>query len=118
MKRGFTLVELLAVIIIIGIIFAITFPLITNNIKISEERAYNLQIEQIIKATKDMIVKDLIEIPNNGESITIYISELKRNGLLPIEMTNPKTKKIMEFFAPLPDYFMEAIQKLEKLEKN
>ena len=95
MKRGFTLVELLAVIIIIGIIFAITFPLITNNIKISEERAYNLQIEQIIKATKDMIVKDLIEIPNNGESITIYISELKRNGLLPIEMTNPKTKKII-----------------------
>lgn len=95
MKRGFTLVELLAVIIIIGIIFAITFPLITNNIKISEERAYNLQIEQIIKATKDMIVKDLIEIPNNGESITIYISELKRNGLLSIEMTNPKTKKII-----------------------
>ena len=95
MKRGFTLVELLAVIIIIGIIFAITFPLITNNIKISEERAYNLQIEQIIKATKDMIVKDLIEIPNDEKSITIYISELKRNGLLPIEMTNPKTKKII-----------------------
>lgn len=35
-----------------------------------------------------------------------------------IKFIHPKTKKIMEFFAPLPDYFMEAIQKLEKLEKN
>ena len=93
MKHGFTLVELLAVIIIIGIIFAITFPIVTNNIKDSEERAYNLQIEQIITAAKDMIVSENITIPKDGERITIYIGELKRKGLLPIEMINSKTKK-------------------------
>ena len=31
MKKGFTLVELLAVIIILGAIFAITFPLVKKN---------------------------------------------------------------------------------------
>ncbi len=95
MKRGFTLVELMAVIIIIGIIFAITFPLITDNIKKSEQRAYDLLINQIVKATKDMVVSESITIPNDGESLTIYIGELKRKGLLSIEMTNPKTKKII-----------------------
>ena len=90
MKKGFTLVELLAVIIILGAIFAITFPLVTDNIRKSEEKAFNLQKEQIA-AAKDMVIKEYVVIPDK-QSITLYVGELKRKGLLPIKMINAKTK--------------------------
>ena len=91
MKKGFTLVELLAVIIILGAIFAITFPLVTDNIRKTEEKAFNLQKEQIIAAAKDMVIKEYVVIPDK-QSITLYVGELKRKGLLPIKMLNAKTK--------------------------
>lgn len=91
MRRGFTLVELLAVIIILGAIFAITFPLVTDNIRKTEEKAFNLQKEQIIAAAKDMVIKEYVVIPDK-QSITLYVGELKRKGLLPIKMINAKTK--------------------------
>lgn len=91
MKKGFTLVELLAVIIILGAIFAITFPLVTDNIRKSEEKAFNLQKEQIVAAAKDMVIKEYVVIPDK-QSITLYVGELKRKGLLPIKMINAKTK--------------------------
>lgn len=91
MKKGFTLVELLAVIIILGAIFAITFPLVTDNIRKTEEKAFNLQKEQIIAAAKDMVIKEYVVIPDK-QSVTLYVGELKRKGLLPIKMINAKTK--------------------------
>lgn len=91
MKKGFTLVELLAVIIILGAIFAITFPLVTDNIRKTEEKAFNLQKEQIIAAAKDMVIKEYVVIPDK-QSITLYVGELKRKGFLPIKMINSKTK--------------------------
>lgn len=91
MKKGFTLVELLAVIIILGAIFAITFPLVTDNIRKTEEKSFNLQKEQIIAAAKDMVIKEYVVIPDK-QSITLYVGELKRKGLLPIKMINAKTK--------------------------
>lgn len=91
MKKGFTLVELLAVIIILGAIFAITFPLVTDNIRKTEEKAFNLQKEQIIAAAKDMVIKEYVVIPDK-QSITLYVGELKRKGFLPIKMINAKTK--------------------------
>jgi prepilin-type N-terminal cleavage/methylation domain-containing protein len=91
MKKGFTLVELLAVIIILGAIFAITFSLVTDNIRKTEEKAFNLQKEQIIAAAKDMVIKEYVVIPDK-QSITLYVGELKRKGLLPIKMINAKTK--------------------------
>lgn len=91
MKKGFTLVELLAVIIILGAIFTITFPLVTDNIRKTEEKAFNLQKEQIIAAAKDMVIKEYVVIPDK-QSITLYVGELKRKGLLPIKMINAKTK--------------------------
>ncbi|MCM1371279.1 MAG: prepilin-type N-terminal cleavage/methylation domain-containing protein [Clostridium sp.] len=92
MKKGFTLMELMAVIIVIGLITLITFPIITNNLKKSEERSYALVLNQIETAAKDMMLKNTIGLDKDGESITIYVGELKRNGLLPTELKNPKSK--------------------------
>ncbi len=50
MKKGFTLVELLAVIIILGIIALITFPIVDNSIKNSKQAALERTIGSIEEA--------------------------------------------------------------------
>lgn len=92
-KNGFTLSELLGVIVILGVISLITFPLVLNTLSESKEKAYLVQINQIKTAAKDYIIKNPSLSMNNDESFTIYIGELKRAGLLAVDLVNSKTNK-------------------------
>lgn len=47
MKKGFTLVELLSVIIIIGVVAVIVFPVVMNSIKKARQNAYDIQVRDI-----------------------------------------------------------------------
>ena len=64
MKKGFTLVEVLAVITILGILSLITVPIISNSVEKSKQKLFKETIYGIIDATKlyiadnDFIVAD------------------------------------------------------------
>ena len=47
MKKGFTLIEVLTVIILIGVIGLIAFPAVNSMIKEARENLYNDQMEEI-----------------------------------------------------------------------
>ena len=51
-KKGFTLVEVLAVILILGLLVTIVYPIVVETINSSKEKAYNSEIEIIKKAAK------------------------------------------------------------------
>lgn len=51
-KHGFTLVEILAVITIIGILGLITIPMISNSVENSKTKAYRETINFIVDAAK------------------------------------------------------------------
>ena len=51
-KRGFTLVELLAVIVILGILLVIAIPKISDIISVSKEGTFKTDINSIIKLVK------------------------------------------------------------------
>jgi len=51
-KKGFTLVELLAVITLIGILGLITVPIINNTIKSSRKKAFKETLNAIVEAAK------------------------------------------------------------------
>jgi prepilin-type N-terminal cleavage/methylation domain-containing protein len=99
-KEGFTLVELLAVIVIIGIIYLIVFPSVTSFIDKSKEKSYNIQVDLIEKASKKWVVDNTDELlkkdPYHLNNINLTLTTLKKDGYLQDEfIENPKTKKIM-----------------------
>lgn len=56
-KIGFTLVELLAVIVILSIIMTITVPIILVQVKKAERRSFEISAELVKKNTEDYLLK-------------------------------------------------------------
>ena len=95
-KKGFTLAELMGVIIILSIILLLTLPAVDKIIKNSKERAYQEQVTSISKAASDWALSNSSLLPDeDGNSITIYLSELKLSGSIAIDIKNPKTGNLL-----------------------
>ena len=75
-KKAFTLVELLAVIVILGVVSLIAIPAVMNRIKASEESAYEQNKEVLLAAGKLYFVNQSIFLEEIGDSITITLSQL------------------------------------------
>ena len=99
-KEGFTLVELLAVVVIIGITYLIIFPSVTSFIDKSKEKSYDIQVDLIEKASKKWVVDNTDELlkkdPYHLNNINLTLTTLKKEGYLQdMFIENPKNKKIM-----------------------
>lgn len=101
-KKGFTLVELLGVITVLAVIGLITMPIVNKTIKDSKQRAYNGQVEEIIKAAEDYSADNISKIPD-GESncpstsplLNLYIDTLKEEGYIPENAKDPRTNTLL-----------------------
>lgn len=91
-SKAFTLVELLGVIVIIALIFILVFPSATKIISESKETIYQIQMNNILKATYDFSLKNTSYLPNKNEKKYITLGELKYEGLIDIDVKNPNTK--------------------------
>ena len=92
-KKGFTLVELLGVIVILGIIATITVPLIQRTIIENTEEAYNDQVTSFERAAKNYVASDVYNMTNCQTKIcTISLKELQEKGYLQSgDIVNPIT---------------------------
>lgn len=95
MKRGFTLIELMAVIFILGIISTIAVIAVDKTIKDNKEKLYKAQIGTIEDAARTWGVKHIKYLPEKtGEAISIPLLVLKQDGILSSDFKNPKTDEL------------------------
>ena len=96
-SKGFTLVELVAIILILALIFLIALPYIVNSSKENKEKEYNNMVKTLCLAGESYIDAniDLFEeyLQNEGNIITIEISDLIEYGNVEAKTKNPKTDK-------------------------
>lgn len=92
MKKGFTLAELLGVIVLLGALALIIVPLISSSMKGSKESLYNDQIESL-ELSLSLWMSDN-QKPAEGETITLSLSQLKEAGLVELDIANPLTEEL------------------------
>ncbi len=92
-RKGFTLVEVLGVLVLLAIIFTITTVAVTKTIKDSKNTTYQKQINDILNATYDWSLLHVNKLPKENKKIYITLNELKKEGLIAADLINPKTKE-------------------------
>ena len=70
-KKGFTLVELIAVIAILSILLVMALPQVLELFNDSREGAFITQVQSIYRAAEEQYVSDQL-LPNEGSTATRY----------------------------------------------
>lgn len=88
MKRGFTMVELLAVFTLTGVILLLSLPKLTSMLKKSNDEEYQKFLSSIYIATEAYVTNNDIEVPTS-----VTIGDLISSGFLKSTLVNPKNNK-------------------------
>lgn len=96
-KNGFTLVELLAVITILGIMSLIAAPTVERITKENKEKIYQTQLDNIVLALKNWATDNKELLPTKkSEVLTLTLGSLKADGYLEYELKDPKNNKCFD----------------------
>ena len=93
-KKGFTLVELLAVIVILAIVLIIAVPGVLSIINKTKDSAYDRQIDMIKDAVKNYVTANTITWSGeNPKSTVVTLDMLQSGGYLDKKILDPRNKK-------------------------
>ena len=82
-EKAFTLIELIAVIVIIGIIGLIVTPIITGLITSSREKVYEKQIDEIIRSAEKWGTSNNNILPSRDQAVFyLSVNTMKNDGFL------------------------------------
>ena len=92
-KNGFTLIEMIVILIFLSIITLMAVPNITNMIKKGEEDKYNLFLSDVFLATEAYLEKNKDDYPYlnvEGAETYIYMKDLVDEKFVSTNLVNPK----------------------------
>ncbi len=117
-KNGFTMVELLGVIVIIGIILLIAIPAVTIFLKKSKSQYYDTTIDNIKSATEQFLIDYPDLIPEYSNSTDSYTTELYLKNLVDLDyiasVKDPNTKKVCDMDSYIVIRNIEKVNQKDK----
>ncbi len=98
MKKGFTLVEMMAAIVILAVIALLAVPLVEQTMQNIRNDSYKNQIESIRQSARRFGADNIELLPDDGDSAyQVTLLELKELGYVKKDIKNPLTG---ESFSP------------------
>jgi prepilin-type N-terminal cleavage/methylation domain-containing protein len=96
-KKAFTLVELLAVIVILGILIGVAVNGVANLIRKSKETSYAQQEKNVVMAAETYVQENKSDMPKDiGESVNVSVNTLKDTNYLKKDISNADGESCME----------------------
>ena len=94
-KRGFTLIEIIAIIILLSVIALITYPVINNLITEGKEKLYEKQINELERLSNTWVTNNINKLKTkDGYVYDLSFEELNEQGFTSDkQIKNPKTGK-------------------------
>lgn len=92
-NNGFTLVELLTVIALVGIFVLITIPAVDNLLDKQREKLYEINKETVKDALKNWGNMNVESLPDDNAEVSVTLRQLKKSGLIEDNFKNPKNDK-------------------------
>ena len=90
--KGFTLIEVLWVLILLGAISLVTIPIVTNVIKDNKKTLYDIQIKNIEGSSRNFVAENLFKLDlSEGKKLGITLKKLKELGYLEENAIDPQT---------------------------
>lgn len=91
MKKGFTLVEMIATLVILSVIAVIVTPNIYVSIKDYKNRLFETQMDNIKQSTKNWAVDNVDKLPTSElNSLAVTVSDLQNGGYIDDNLENPR----------------------------
>lgn len=104
-NKGFTLIELMAVIILLAVIGLIVFPTAIESINSSKEKLYKEQVKRILDTTDSWASSNDNSLPTGSSAVYITVDTLQKAGLLkkedvknPLDSSEKMDAKIVIYF--------------------
>lgn len=94
-KKGFTLVELLAVIIILTLLALLTSTAVTKLVKDSKEKLSNAQLRLIESAAEAWGADNLAKLPETGSCGYLTLQDLKEYGFIDSNILDPNNSQLI-----------------------
>ena len=114
-RKGFTVIELVAIIVVLAAIFLVSFPSIINTAKKNEEKKFDMMVKNLCMAGESYIKAKADEFPalsTVGSTINIAVNDLISYGNVKSNIKNPKTDASVSGdsleYKVLPDQSLEC----------
>lgn len=96
MKKGFTLVEIISVIVVLAVIAMIVSPAIFKAIQTSKDRSYSTQVNNILEAARSWAINNNNLLKDDGSNYEVSVATLIEQDYIKNsvdgKLKNPKEK--------------------------
>ena len=91
-NKGFTLLEVIGVVVILSLILIVSLPSLTRTLKRNEQKKYNAYLDNIVLASENYFVRKVLK-SESVDSYTITLGDLIDEEYITEVVVNPANEK-------------------------